>query len=366
MADRYPDRPFPADDYDRGGDQHGSDGAKRSARRTRPADRPDRSVRQRRAVPILRRRRRTARAHAAIPAAAISRAGRRATSCRLRVRRTWIQRANIQRRRRCRQRRQPTRAYRRARARYQARIIRLRNIRARCIRCIVTRRRPAPQSEALSGGLSQASYDQAEEHADPSRYDDALYGQLEVRRAGFPARPRLSRRSLRLSGWLRGGAGRAGRKRRGGLLTVAAVLALAVVGTGAAFAYRTYVGSPRSGEPPIIKADNSPTKIVPAPGDGSGKTPDRMPTGDGAEKIVPREETPVDVNARAAGPRVVFPPLNAEHQSAVAGERVAQRHAADRRRRRRRRPTARCRTASRARSGPSRFTAIRPMTPPRR
>ena len=55
------------------------------------------------------------------------------------------------------------------------------------------------------------------------------------------------------------------RKRSNGLMTVVAVLALAVVGTGGAFAYRTYVGSPRSGEPPIIKADNSPTKVVPRP-----------------------------------------------------------------------------------------------------
>jgi hypothetical protein len=92
-------------------------------------------------------------------------------------------------------------------------------------------------------------------------------------------------------------------------VTVAVVLALAVVGTGAAFAYRTFAGSPRSGEPPIIKADNSPTKIVPAPSDGSAKVPDRMATGDGKEKIVPREEAPVDVTART-GPRVVFPPLN--------------------------------------------------------
>ena len=99
------------------------------------------------------------------------------------------------------------------------------------------------------------------------------------------------------------------RKRRGGMITVAVVLALAVVGTGAAFAYRTYVGSPRSGEPPIIKADTSPTKIVPAPADGSAKVPDRMAAGDGTEKIVPREEAPVDVNAKS-GPRVVFPPLN--------------------------------------------------------
>jgi hypothetical protein len=93
------------------------------------------------------------------------------------------------------------------------------------------------------------------------------------------------------------------------MVTVAMVLALAVVGTGAAFGYRTYVGSPRSGEPPIIKADNSPTKIVPASSDGSAKVPDRMTASDGAEKIVPREEAPVDVNARS-GPRVVFPPLN--------------------------------------------------------
>jgi SPOR domain len=81
------------------------------------------------------------------------------------------------------------------------------------------------------------------------------------------------------------------------------------VGTGAAFAYRTYVGAPRSGEPPIIKADNSPTKVVPAPGDSAAsKTPDRMLPGDGGEKLVSREEAPVDVNSKS-GPRVVFPPL---------------------------------------------------------
>ena len=89
-------------------------------------------------------------------------------------------------------------------------------------------------------------------------------------------------------------------------MTVVAVLALAVVGTGGAFAYRTYVGSPRSGEPPIIKADNSPTKVVPAPADGVAKTPDRMVPGDGAEKLVSREETPVDVNAKVAVPAWCF------------------------------------------------------------
>ena len=98
--------------------------------------------------------------------------------------------------------------------------------------------------------------------------------------------------------------------RRGGTMTVVVVLLLAVVGTGAAFAYRTFVGSPRSGEPPVIKADAGPNKVVPAAGanDSSGKQIyDRV--GDKtAERMVSREEQPVDVNAKT-GPRVVFPPL---------------------------------------------------------
>ena len=113
-------------------------------------------------------------------------------------------------------------------------------------------------------------------------------------------------------------------KRRGGLVTVAVVLALAVVGTGAAFAYRTYVGSARSGEPPIIRADAGPTKIVPAPSDGTAKVPDRMATGDGAEKIVPREEAPVDVNAKVRSARGVSA-AEPEQQSAAGGERDTER-----------------------------------------
>ena len=101
------------------------------------------------------------------------------------------------------------------------------------------------------------------------------------------------------------------KKRSSGLMTVAAVLALAVVGTGAAFAYRTFVGSPRSGEPPIIRADNSPTKVVPAPVRCvAPPRPRPHAVGRWRRKLVSREETPVDVNSRSGGPRVVFPPLN--------------------------------------------------------
>ncbi|MCA6114028.1 SPOR domain-containing protein [Bradyrhizobium sp. WSM 1738] len=145
---------------------------------------------------------------------------------------------------------------------------------------------------------------------DPSRYDDALYGRLENGEQDYQRDPAYPNDPYAYQGDDYEEEPEP-KKRSSGLITVAAVLALAVVGTGAAFAYRTYVGSPRSGEPPIIRADNSPTKVMPAPSDGgAAKTPDRMVPGDGGEKLVSREETPVDVNARSGGPRVVFPPLN--------------------------------------------------------
>jgi hypothetical protein len=149
---------------------------------------------------------------------------------------------------------------------------------------------------------------------DPSRYDDALYGQADPG-AQEPAYDQAYAEEDDPYGYQDGyGDGDGAEeeqvpKRSGGIMTVAIVLALAVVGTGAAFAYRTYVGSSRSGEPPVIRADAGPTKIVPSPADGTTKVPDRMVAGDGTEKIVPREEAPVDVNAKS-GPRVVFPPLN--------------------------------------------------------
>jgi hypothetical protein len=153
----------------------------------------------------------------------------------------------------------------------------------------------------------EPAYEHAEEPLGSSRYDDALYGQVDSGlqetqyEQAYSDDPYTYQDSDE--------AEDQPVKRRGGLSMVAAVLALAVVGTGAAFAYRTYVGSPRSGEPPIIKADTSPTKIIPTPADGSAKLPDRLASGDGTEKIVSREEAPVDVNAKAS-PRMVFPQLS--------------------------------------------------------
>ena len=165
----------------------------------------------------------------------------------------------------------------------------------------------APPAAASEQDHHEPQQDTDEQPADPSRYDDALYGPIksvEQENARDPAYrddPYAYQRDYEEEP--------EPRKRSSGMVTVAAVLALAVVGTGAAFAYRTYIGSPRSGEPPIIRADNSPTKVVPAQSDGgASKIPDRM--GDGGERLVSREEAPVDVNSGSGAPRLVFPPLN--------------------------------------------------------
>jgi hypothetical protein len=175
----------------------------------------------------------------------------------------------------------------------------------------------AQQHAAAEPDYEEESYADDDRETDPSRYDDALYGEYDP-----DAKPEQSDRAFANDPYgYHPGYGDAPEepapaKRRGGIATVAAVLALAVVGTGAAFAYRTYVGTPRNGgEPPIIKADTSPTKIVPASAEAAAKVPDRLASSDGTEKIVPREEAPVDVTATAnananSAPRMVFPPLN--------------------------------------------------------
>jgi len=157
------------------------------------------------------------------------------------------------------------------------------------------------------------TYADPDHESDPSRYDDALYGQPDSGAHPLQRDPAYPDDPYGYQDSYGDGAEEPVQKRRGAMTTVVGLLALAVVGTGAAFAYHSYVGSPRSGEPPIIRADTSPTKIMPAAADGAGKLPDRMAASDGTEKIVPREEAPVDINANVSakpGPRMVFPPLN--------------------------------------------------------
>ncbi|MDN5004731.1 SPOR domain-containing protein [Bradyrhizobium sp. GCM10027634] len=308
MADRYHDRPFPSDDYGRGADQHGSADGDPLAELARLIGQTD---------PFAAQGRQGAR-----PAAAPAQHYRDDDYSQDDDQQdyaepaappppgppSWMRRANVQP--------QPA-----PEPDYPVAVNPVHPLH----RYAAQPAAPEPQLHQPQAYQNQAHQDQAYqdqayhqdqayeasyEQPDPARYDDALYGRLESGEQDFQREPAYPDDPYAFQSDYPEADLDEPRKSRGGMMTVAAILALAVVGTGAAFAYKTYIGSPRSGEPPIIKADNTPTKIVPAPSDSSTKVPDRMVSGDGSEKIVPREEAPVDVNAKAAGPRVVFPALN--------------------------------------------------------
>ncbi|CCD91634.1 conserved hypothetical protein [Bradyrhizobium sp. ORS 375] len=144
---------------------------------------------------------------------------------------------------------------------------------------------------------------------DSSRYDDALFGQMGGGQQGFQGDNEFQDGQYGYQDGYDEGEEEERPRRRGGMSTVLAVLTLAVVGTGGAYGYKTYISSGRTGEPPIIRADNSPTKIM-AQQDTTPKVPDRLLGGDGGEKLVSREETPMDLNTRGGNPRVVFPQMS--------------------------------------------------------
>lgn len=174
-----------------------------------------------------------------------------------------------------------------------------------------------PRAEAEGASYAAPGYDHQTPHYDDpyapqqAQYDDVLYGQQpESQRQDYygDQNSHYDQAYGTDDGYA---AEPVGRPRRGGAMTVIAVLALAVIGTAGAYAYRSFVGSPRSGEPPIIKADAGPNKIVPPTQSGEGKLIYDRVGGQAGERVVSREEQPVDVKTQpsAATPRVVFPPL---------------------------------------------------------
>jgi hypothetical protein len=146
---------------------------------------------------------------------------------------------------------------------------------------------------------------------EPDRYDEALYGQLPADPApigGYQESPYGYE-----DGYDDQAEQGALKPRRNTMVTVVAILALAVVGTGGALAYRTFAGTTRTGEPPVIKADTSPTKIPGPSNDNAGKPiQDRLASSNGVEALVSREEQPAADPSRmpGSGPRVVLPQLN--------------------------------------------------------
>jgi len=100
--------------------------------------------------------------------------------------------------------------------------------------------------------------------------------------------------------------------RRKGLLTVVAVLGFAVIGTAGAFGYRTMVrGSGSLASPPVIRASAEPSKVAPpaaAPDASASKfSYDRFGDAGKDERVVRREEKPVDLTKVAPPPPAAAP-----------------------------------------------------------
>lgn len=109
------------------------------------------------------------------------------------------------------------------------------------------------------------------------------------------------------------------RRRRGVLVMAAAVIGLALVGTAGAFGYWAWSTGPR-GEPPLIKADTTPNKVVPAtPGDSAGNKSvfDRFSDRGGSnERMVSREEAPTEI--KSAPTRQIYPTAGGVYGPAAA------------------------------------------------
>jgi len=92
---------------------------------------------------------------------------------------------------------------------------------------------------------------------------------------------------------------------RNGLITAVTLAACAVVGTAGAYGYRTYVGSGTSRVPPVITAETTPNKI-PADSQTNKSIQDRVREQGQNERVVSREEQPMDIRG-SSPPRQVLP-----------------------------------------------------------
>jgi hypothetical protein len=94
-----------------------------------------------------------------------------------------------------------------------------------------------------------------------------------------------------------------------GLVTAIVLVGCGILGTAGAYGYRTYYSGARATDAPIISAEKSPNKMVPAPPGGDAQSGKSMQERLGAanERVVTRQEEPVTLSD-PNGPRVVLPP----------------------------------------------------------
>jgi hypothetical protein len=109
-------------------------------------------------------------------------------------------------------------------------------------------------------------------------------------------------------------------RKRTGILVIAGVFALAIIGTAGAFGYRAIFGSSSSSvPPPVIKADTTPSKIVPAAAAPNKQITDRVNEKGMGERLVSREEQPVAITPQDPAPPPQAPQSSAPSGSGVVG-----------------------------------------------
>jgi hypothetical protein len=179
-------------------------------------------------------------------------------------------------------------------------------------------RAPGDSAYADEGYADQQSADEryADEQYPDEQYADEQYADEQYADrayaddgyAGYRAHPRAAPRA-----------------RRGRMMVVAAVLGLAVVGTAGAYAFRTVFSGGAPAAPPVIKADTSPTKIAAGPSDsttGGKQIFDRIGERGQNERMVPREEQPLDIKPQAQAPAMgAWPVAPAAPPSAPSAQR---------------------------------------------
>jgi hypothetical protein len=114
------------------------------------------------------------------------------------------------------------------------------------------------------------------------------------------------------------------RRSRTGLAIVAAVVGIAIVGTAGVFGYRAVFGPSAGRQPPVIGPQAGPNKVAPAgpaTPESTKQFNDRV--GGPSERIMPRDETPIDVTARTGRPPVPGAAPAVAPSPAPAGPAVA-------------------------------------------
>ena len=153
----------------------------------------------------------------------------------------------------------------------------------------------APTDPYLPAGYAEAGYPQAG-YAEGD-YADASGAQAAVADAPAALPPFLTSGQQPPDDFYDDAPDEPPRRR---MMLVAIVVGLALLGTAGAFAYRTMFTGP-SGPPPIIRASTEPTKVDPpqqkGEDDAAGIAFNRFGHRGQDEKVVPRQETPVDLSS---------------------------------------------------------------------